>query len=114
MTDLLKKIALPPDIETALDKGASLVISISGGKDSDAMCELLPLLHKSRGWTGKLALVHADLKGSDVSEVILGQILCAGQGQNPARQAAMKAGVPSVASSSDTRMGCPVSATSRP
>jgi 3'-phosphoadenosine 5'-phosphosulfate sulfotransferase (PAPS reductase)/FAD synthetase len=65
MNDLLKKIALPPEIEAALNKGASLVISISGGKDSDAMCELLPLLHKSHGWTGKLALVHADLKGSE-------------------------------------------------
>jgi acetyl-CoA C-acetyltransferase len=30
----------------------------------------------------------------EVDEVILGQILAAGQGQNPARQAAMKAGVP--------------------
>ncbi|EAU53047.1 acetyl-CoA acetyltransferase (beta-ketothiolase) protein [Rhodobacterales bacterium HTCC2255] len=31
---------------------------------------------------------------SEIDEVILGQILTAGQGQNPARQAAMKAGVP--------------------
>lgn len=31
---------------------------------------------------------------SDVDEVILGQVLTAGQGQNPARQAAIKAGVP--------------------
>src|SRR5271156_5584029 len=31
---------------------------------------------------------------ADVDEVILGQILQAGEGQNPARQAAMKAGVP--------------------
>ncbi len=67
MNDLMKKIALPPEIEAALNNGASLVISISGGKDSDAMCELLPLLHQSRGWTGKLALVHADLKGSEWS-----------------------------------------------
>ena len=32
--------------------------------------------------------------GGEVDEVILGQILTAGQGQNPARQAAMAAGVP--------------------
>jgi acetyl-CoA C-acetyltransferase len=31
---------------------------------------------------------------ADVSEVILGQILSAGQGQNPARQAAINAGIP--------------------
>ena len=30
----------------------------------------------------------------DVSEVILGQVLTAGQGQNPARQAAIAAGIP--------------------
>ena len=30
----------------------------------------------------------------DVSEVILGQVLTAGQGQNPARQASMAAGIP--------------------
>ncbi|CAG0902624.1 unnamed protein product, partial [Cyprideis torosa] len=34
------------------------------------------------------------LKGTDVSEVIIGQVLTAGQGQNPPRQAALKAGIP--------------------
>ncbi|HEX2594224.1 MAG TPA: acetyl-CoA C-acetyltransferase [Rhizomicrobium sp.] len=37
---------------------------------------------------------RADLKGSDVNEVILGQILTAAQGQNPARQASINAGLP--------------------
>ncbi|MDG1963659.1 MAG: acetyl-CoA C-acetyltransferase [Amylibacter sp.] len=36
----------------------------------------------------------ANINLSEIDEVILGQILTAGQGQNPARQAAMKAGVP--------------------
>src|SRR6201992_2944238 len=40
------------------------------------------------------ALQRAKVDPSDVDEVILGQILGAGEGQNPARQAAMKAGVP--------------------
>ena len=40
------------------------------------------------------ALAQAGVAGADVSEVILGQVLTAGQGQNPARQAAMAAGVP--------------------
>ncbi len=35
----------------------------------------------------------AGLSGSDVDEVLMGQILTAGCGQNPARQAAIKAGV---------------------
>jgi hypothetical protein len=44
MFEVLNKIVLPVEIETALEHGANLVISISGGKDSDAMAELLPLL----------------------------------------------------------------------
>ncbi|MEO9129642.1 MAG: acetyl-CoA C-acetyltransferase [Sphingomonas sp.] len=40
------------------------------------------------------ALAQAGVEGSEVSEVILGQVLTAAQGQNPARQASMAAGVP--------------------
>ncbi|WP_066650497.1 MULTISPECIES: acetyl-CoA C-acetyltransferase [Sphingomonas] len=40
------------------------------------------------------AMAQAGITGADVSEVILGQVLSAGQGQNPARQASMAAGVP--------------------
>ena len=42
----------------------------------------------------KAALERAGVSGDEVDEVILGQILQAGEGQNPARQAAMKAGCP--------------------
>ncbi|CAO3408709.1 acetyl-CoA C-acetyltransferase [Azospirillum largimobile] len=40
------------------------------------------------------ALSRAHTDAAEVSEVILGQVLTAGQGQNPARQAAVKAGIP--------------------
>ena len=40
------------------------------------------------------ALTRANIEAAEVDEVIMGQILAAGQGQNPARQAAMKAGIP--------------------
>src|SRR5471030_1284774 len=40
------------------------------------------------------ALERAKLSGEDVSEVIMGQILTAGQGMNPARQASIAAGLP--------------------
>jgi len=40
------------------------------------------------------ALAQAGITGGDVNEVILGQVLTAAQGQNPARQASMAAGVP--------------------
>jgi acetyl-CoA C-acetyltransferase len=42
----------------------------------------------------KAALERARVDAGEVDEVILGQILTAGQGQNPARQAAMGAGIP--------------------
>lgn len=42
----------------------------------------------------KAALERAKVQPDDVSEVILGQILAAGAGQNPARQASVNAGIP--------------------
>src|ERR1700750_89613 len=42
----------------------------------------------------KAALERAGVEGGQVSEVIMGQILTAGQGQNPARQASIAAGIP--------------------
>jgi acetyl-CoA C-acetyltransferase len=42
----------------------------------------------------KEALARAGVEAGEVEEVILGQILTAAQGQNPARQAAMAAGIP--------------------
>ncbi len=47
---------------------------------------------------GKVAiqetLKRAGVEGAQISEVIMGQILTAGQGQNPARQASVAAGIP--------------------
>ena len=42
----------------------------------------------------KGVLDRAGVDPQEVDEVILGQVLAAGEGQNPARQAAMKAGIP--------------------
>jgi acetyl-CoA C-acetyltransferase len=42
----------------------------------------------------KGALERAGVDAREVDEIILGQVLSAGEGQNPARQAAMKAGAP--------------------
>src|SRR4249920_1511405 len=42
----------------------------------------------------KEVLRRANLPADQVDEVIMGQVLTAGSGQNPARQAAIKAGVP--------------------
>jgi acetyl-CoA C-acetyltransferase len=40
------------------------------------------------------ALARAGVDGARLSEVVFGNVLQAGQGQNPARQAALKAGIP--------------------
>jgi acetyl-CoA C-acetyltransferase len=50
--------------------------------------------HKLGAVAVKAALERAKVEGGEVDEVILGQVLTAAQGQNPARQAAMAAGVP--------------------
>ena len=42
----------------------------------------------------KAAMERAGVEGARISEVILGQILTAGQGQNPARQASIAAAIP--------------------
>jgi acetyl-CoA C-acetyltransferase len=42
----------------------------------------------------KAAMERAKVETADIDEVILGQVLAAGQGQNPARQAAVNAGIP--------------------
>jgi len=42
----------------------------------------------------KAAIERAGIEVGDVGEVIMGQILSAGQGQNPARQASVNAGIP--------------------
>ncbi|MFO0991125.1 MAG: acetyl-CoA C-acetyltransferase [Hyphomicrobiales bacterium] len=42
----------------------------------------------------KAAMERAKVEAKEVDEVILGQILTAGQGQNPARQASIAAGIP--------------------
>lgn len=52
------------------------------------------------------SLSRANVDAADVSEVIMGQILTAGAGQNPARQAAMGAGIPQEAPSYGVNILC--------
>ena len=42
----------------------------------------------------KKSIEKTKVKSSEIDEIILGQVLTGGAGQNPARQAAVKAGVP--------------------
>ncbi len=52
------------------------------------------------------ALERAQVAADEVSEVILGQVLTAAQGQNPARQAAIAAGLPTAVPSWGINMVC--------
>src|SRR6476661_1361405 len=54
----------------------------------------------------RAALERAKITGEDVSEVILGQVLTAAQGQNPARQASIAAGIPIAAPAWGINMVC--------
>jgi len=52
------------------------------------------------------ALAQAGVAADEVSEVILGQVLTAGQGQNPARQASLNAGIPKEAAAMGINQVC--------
>ncbi|KAG5897814.1 hypothetical protein JTB14_011814 [Gonioctena quinquepunctata] len=52
------------------------------------------------------AIKRAQLKPEDVEHIIMGQVLTAGQGQNPARQAAMGAKIPDTSPAYTVNMLC--------
>ncbi|XP_054752939.1 acetyl-CoA acetyltransferase, cytosolic-like [Lytechinus pictus] len=54
----------------------------------------------------KEALQRSGVSTSDVSEVIMGQVYTAGQGQNPARQASVNAGIPVEVPATNVNMLC--------
>jgi acetyl-CoA C-acetyltransferase len=51
-------------------------------------------------------LERTDLRAEQISEVILGQVLTAGSGQNPARQALIKAGLPNTVPATTLNVVC--------
>jgi len=61
LDQLAEKVSLPPQIDQALKAGFDLVVSISGGKDSDAMTRVLKHMWygQARGWTGQMLLLHS-------------------------------------------------------
>lgn len=54
-------IFLPDYLDGALKDGAPLVVSVSGGKDSDAAAKRLATVRQERRWQGEFILLHADL-----------------------------------------------------
>ncbi len=58
-------ITIPPVIAEAMNRGAALAVSISGGKDSQAMLNALVAIHHQLDWTGPIYAVHASLGRAD-------------------------------------------------
>lgn len=54
-------LQLTAEVLSALEWGAHLAISVSGGKDSSAMFWALVQAHREQGWQGDLLAIHADL-----------------------------------------------------
>lgn len=57
----MKDILLPPQIKKLLSQGATLAISISGGKDSQALLIALAHAYKVNKWRGNIFAIHSDL-----------------------------------------------------
>lgn len=57
----MRAINLPDEVRVALEMGATLAVSISGGKDGQAMLNAVVSAHKAHGWTGSIFAVHAHL-----------------------------------------------------
>jgi acetyl-CoA C-acetyltransferase len=88
--------AIQPDREGAKDMKDDIVIVSAARTPVGAFNGVFANLpaHDLGKVAIKAALERAGVEGAEVSEVILGQILSAGQGQNPARQASIAAGIP--------------------
>lgn len=66
----MPEIYLPPVIQQALRLGAALVISISGGKDGQAMLMALVIAYIRHGWQGPIYALHCDLGRAEWPETI--------------------------------------------
>jgi tRNA(Ile)-lysidine synthase TilS/MesJ len=52
---------IPPVITAALERGAAVAVSVSGGKDSQAMERVLAGLREKHHWPGPFFAIHADV-----------------------------------------------------
>lgn len=61
-------ISIPPTIETLLEQGATLLLSVSGGKDSQAMTSALVRYHWAKQYPGQMLMIHAHLGAMERTE----------------------------------------------
>lgn len=58
----MNKIDLPPIVDRLLKAGAALMVSISGGKDSQSQMKELVKAYREREWTGPIFAAHANME----------------------------------------------------
>lgn len=56
-----RALTLPTAVQGLLDRGAHLIVNVSGGKDSDCMLKLLWQASQRHRWTGDFRVVTCDL-----------------------------------------------------
>ena len=56
-----REIDVPPAVEAALQAGATLSVSHSGGKDGQTALRRLSEMRKTRGWPGRPVCLRSDL-----------------------------------------------------
>ncbi len=58
----MRRVNVPPVLDEVLGRDdAAIVVSISGGKDSQAMLAAVAQAHHERGWKAAIFAIHADL-----------------------------------------------------
>lgn len=57
----MKLLTIPPEVHDFIAQNAVLAISISGGKDSQALLHAVMAWYRSEGLTNKVFAIHADL-----------------------------------------------------
>lgn len=60
--------AMPDVIVDALNQGATLAVSLSGGKDSQALANVLSRLRRAQNWPGVIFALHMDLGRAEWGE----------------------------------------------
>lgn len=74
-----RHLHVPPVISDALARGAALCISISGGKDSQALLTALVREHRRAAWPGEIVAAHAHLGRAEWPQTLpFITALCAG------------------------------------
>lgn len=64
----MKTLTIPPEVQDFVAQSAALAISISGGKDSQALLHAVMEWYRGEGLTNKVFAIHADLGRAEWKE----------------------------------------------